>query len=161
MAGEAQFVELEQCEVSGLPDRDFAELGPADAGSRAPGDPSQRVLVADAADAVARPLQQECGTDLLHQVGLIVRRRAVDAEADRDPRLLHLADRTAARRQNLVTAGAMADGGPGLAEPLHLVGIEEDTVRQPGPRIEPAALFEIVQRPAAVHLFAEFVLVLG
>src|SRR5437899_11014525 len=125
MAGEAQFVELEQCEVSGLPDRDFAELGPADASCRAPGSPAQRVLVADAADAIARPLQQERGADFLHQIGLIVRRRAVDAEPDRDPCLLHLADRTAARRQNLVAAGAMADGGPSFAEPLHLVGIEE------------------------------------
>src|SRR5438445_11486243 len=149
MAGETQFVELEQREVRGFTDRDLAELGTADAGRRTLGGPAQRVLVADAADAIARPLQQKRGTDFLHQVGSIVRRRAVDAETDRNPRLFHLADRTAARRQNLVAAGAMADGGPGLAEPLHLVGIEEDAVRQPGPRIEPAALFEIVERPAS------------
>ena len=161
MAGEAQLVELEQREVGGLADRDFAELGPADAGRRALGGPAQRVLVADAADAIARPLQQERGADFLHQVGFIVRGRAVDAKPDRNPRLLHLADRAAARRQNLVAAGAMADGGLGLAEPLHFVRIEEDAVRQPGPRIEPAALFEIIQRPAAMHLLAELVLVLG
>ncbi len=55
----------------------------------------------------------------------------------------------------------MADGRLGLAEPLHLVGIEEDAVGEPGPRIEPAALLEIVERTAAIHLLAEFVLVLG
>ena len=36
-----------------------------------------------------------------------------------------------------------------------------DAVREPGPRVEPAALLEIVERPAAVHLLAELVLVLG
>ena len=161
MAGEAQFVELEQREVGGLADLDFAELGPPDAGRRALGCPAQRVLVADAGNAVARPLQQECSADFLHQVGFIVRRRAVDAKSNRNPRLLHLADRAAARRQDLVAAGAMADGGLGLAEPLHFVRIEENAVRQPGSRIEPTALFQIIQRPAAMHLLAEFVLVLG
>lgn len=55
----------------------------------------------------------------------------------------------------------MANGGLGLAEPLHLVGVEKYAVSEPGPRIEPAALLEIVERAAAIHLLAEFVLVLG
>ena len=85
VAGETQFVELEQGEVGGLADRDLAEFGAADAGRRALGRPAQRVLVADAGDAVARPLQQERCADLLHQVRFVVRGRAVDAEPDRIP----------------------------------------------------------------------------
>ena len=96
MAGEAQLVELEQRTVGGFADRDLAELGPAHAGGRALGRPAQRVLVTDLADTVARPLQQEGGAHLLHQIGFVVGCRAVDAEPDADAGLLHLADRTAA-----------------------------------------------------------------
>ena len=55
----------------------------------------------------------------------------------------------------------MTNGSLRLSQPLHLVGIEEDAVREPGACIEPAALLDIIQRPAAIHLYAEFVLVLG
>src|SRR6185369_8498965 len=120
----------------------LAQFRPADAGSRSLGGPAQRVLVADARHAIARPLQQEGRAHFLHQVGFVVGSRAVDAEPDADARLLHLADRAAAGRQNLVAAGAVADRGLGLAEPLHLAGVEENAVRQPGPRIEPAAILE-------------------
>ena len=36
-----------------------------------------------------------------------------------------------------------------------------DAVREPGPRAEPSAIVEIVERAAAVELLAEAVLVLG
>src|SRR5882757_5090164 len=49
VAGETQFVELEQRQIGALADRDLAELGPADAGRRALGRPAQRILVADLA----------------------------------------------------------------------------------------------------------------
>src|ERR1700755_1229069 len=111
MAGEAQFVELEQRQIGYLADRDLAELGTADAGRRSPGRPAQRVLVADPPYAIARALQQEGGADLLHQVGFIVGGRTVDAKPYDEHRLFHVADRTAAGRQDLVAAGAMADGG--------------------------------------------------
>src|SRR5450432_4484609 len=83
--------------------------------------PAQRVLVADAADAIARPLQQECRTHFLHQIGSVVRGRAIDAKSDLNPRLFHVADRTATGSQQLVAAGAMADGGLGLAQTLDLL----------------------------------------
>jgi hypothetical protein len=44
-------------------------------------------------DAVAVALEQERGADLLHQVGRVVGRRAVDAETDRHAGRLHVADR--------------------------------------------------------------------
>ncbi len=53
----------------------------------------------------------------------------------------------------------MADGRSRLAEPPDLLRLEMDTVGKPGPRIQPAGLLEIIERPAAMHLFAEFVLV--
>ena len=55
----------------------------------------------------------------------------------------------------------MADRRSGPAQPPHLGRIEEDAVREPGPRIQPAALLEIVERPAVVDLLAEAVLVLS
>ena len=161
MTGEAQFVELEQRQIGGSPYRDLAKLGAADAGRRSPGCPAKSVLVADAADAITRALQQECRPHLLHQVGCIVRCRAIDAQADRDPRLFHVADRAATGGQKLVAAGAMADRGSRLAEALHLRRVEMNAMGQPCPRIEPAALLEIIERPAAMHLFAELVLVFG
>src|SRR5215831_7936969 len=51
-----------------------------------------------------RPLQAERCANLLHQVGGIVRGRAIDAETDADAGLFHLADRTAARSEELVAA---------------------------------------------------------
>src|SRR5262249_37443301 len=157
MAGEAQFVELEQRKVGGLAHRDLAKLRPADTCRRASGGPAQRVLVADLEHAIARPLQQERGANLLHQIGSVIRRGAIDTEADADARRLHLADRTAARRQQLVAAGAVADARPRPAQPLDLLGIEEDAVRKPGAGIEPAALLEIIERTAMVELLAECV----
>src|SRR5215475_506211 len=55
----------------------------------------------------------------------------------------------------------MTDGRLRLGEPLHLTVVKEDAVREPCPRIEPAALLEIVERPATIHLLAKPVLVLG
>src|SRR6185436_2319202 len=154
-------VELEQCEVGGLADSDLAEFRPADAGRRALGGPAQRILVADPGHAIVGTLQQERSAHLLHQVRSVVRGRSVDTEPDADARLLHLAHRATARRQKLVAARAMTDGRLRLAEPLHLIGVEKYAVSKPGPRIEPAALLEIVERTAAIHLQAELVLVLG
>src|ERR1700756_2408289 len=148
MTGETQLVELEQRKISGLAWRDLAEFTPSDTGRRALGRPAQCVLVADLGDAVARSLQQEGRPHLLHQVGSIVGGRAIDAKADADARLLHLANRTASGRQDLVRAGAVADGGSRLAQPLHLSRIEEDAMREPGTPTEPAALLEIIKRPA-------------
>ena len=58
MAEKAQLVELEQRKIGGLPDRDLAEFGTADAGSRPLGRPAQRVLVTHAGHAIARPLNR-------------------------------------------------------------------------------------------------------
>src|SRR5581483_12043629 len=55
----------------------------------------------------------------------------------------------------------MTDGRPRPPKPLHLRGIEEDAMREPSAGIEPAALLEIIERPAIVDLLTEFVLVLG
>ena len=57
----------------------------AGAGRGTLGRPAQRVAVADFVDAIAAALQQEGGAHFLHQVGGVVRRRAVDAEADATP----------------------------------------------------------------------------
>jgi len=89
VAGEAQFVELEQRQIGGFANGDLAEFGAADAGRRSLRRPAKRVLVADAANAVTRPLQQERRTPLLHEIGTRHSRPSIDAEPDSDPRLFH------------------------------------------------------------------------
>jgi len=79
------FVELEQRQIGGFANGDLAEFGAADAGRRSLRRPAKRVLVADAANAVTRPLQQERRTHLLHEIGPVIRGRAIDAEPDSDP----------------------------------------------------------------------------
>ena len=161
MAGKPQFVELEQRQVGAFAGGNATEFGPADARRRAFGRPAQRVLVADLADAIARALDQEGGAHLLHQVGAIVRRRAVDADADMHADRFQLAHRAMTGGEHLVRAGAMADGNAGLGEPRHLFGFEMNAVGQPDAAFEPAAGFEIIERPAAVELMTEVVLVVG
>ena len=65
-------------------DGDLADVAAAGASRRAFGRPTQRVEVAHLADAVPAPLQQERSPDFLHQIGSIVRCRAVDAKTDAD-----------------------------------------------------------------------------
>src|SRR3954452_22829041 len=137
MAGEAQLVEPEQREIGRLADGDLAEFRPTDAGCRALGGPAQRILVTDLRYPITSPLQQERGPHLLHQVRSVVRGRAINADADADTGLLHLADGAAAGGQELVAAGAMTDRRLRLAESLHLVCVEEDAMSEPRPRIKP------------------------
>ena len=68
MTGKPQLIELEQCKVSLFSGGDFAKLGPANAGRRSLGCPAQRILVADAFDAISRALNQKRRADFLHQV---------------------------------------------------------------------------------------------
>src|SRR6218665_3688759 len=102
MAGKAQLIQLEQREIRHLANRDFAELRPPHTSRRALRRPAQRILVADTADAVTRPLQQKRRAYFLYQVRTVIRCRTIDAETDPDARILHLADRAAARGQYLV-----------------------------------------------------------
>ena len=74
---------------------------------------------------------------------------------------LHVADRAVPGSQHLIAARAMRHRGAGAREPLDLAVIEMDAVREPDPFVEPAAILEIIERPAFVELFAERVLVLG
>ena len=50
---------------------------------------------------------------------------------------------------------------PVPAEAAHLVVVEVDAVREPDPLVQPAALLEVVDRPAAEMREAVFVLVAG
>ncbi len=52
--------------------------------------------------------------------------------------------------QRLVAARAMADRHAGPRHPGHLVRVEMNAVRQPHPFVQPAAVFQIVDRPAAM-----------
>ena len=55
----------------------------------------------------------------------------------------------------------MADADPRLAEPGDLLSIEMNAVGEPGAARHPAGFLEEVDRPQAVHLEAEALLVLG
>ncbi len=54
----------------------------------------------------------------------------------------------------------MADADAVPAEPRHLAVVEMDAMRQPGALVEPADLFQIIERPHAEAGEAEVVLVL-
>ena len=139
-AGEAQFVQPEQRQIGRAAGRDAAEFRAADAGGRPLGRPAQRVAMADAGDTVAMPLQQERRPHLLHQIGGVVGGRAVHAEADAQPRRLHVADRAMAGAEHLVAARAMRDGDAGTRQPRDLAGVEMHAMRQPDAIVQPADL---------------------
>ena len=116
--------------------------------------------MAHAADAVAGALHQKRSARFLHQVRAVIRSRTIDTNADPYSGLLQVADRTATGSKCLVAAGAMADRRASPCKSLHFGLIEVDAVSEPGSFIEPAAVFEIVKRPAAMNLQAVAVLVL-
>src|SRR4029079_8617207 len=135
--------ELEEREIGLLALLDLAEGGAADARRGARGRPAPCVAVADLADAVAGALQQERGAHLLHEIGGIVGRRAVDAQADAHAGGLHVADRAAARCQRLGAAGAVAHRRSRWRQPPDFIAVEMDAMREPGPLAEPSAIVEI------------------
>ena len=55
----------------------------------------------------------------------------------------------------------MADRGSRLPQPFHFLRVEMNAVSQPCSRVQPTALLQIIERPAAIHLLTEFVLVFG
>src|SRR3569833_359854 len=112
------------------------------------GSPAQRVLVADLGHAIACPLQQKGRPDLLDQIGAVIGGRAINAEADYHTCLFHLAHRAAAGGEDLVRAGAVCNARLGLAQPYHFSLVEVEAVSKPSARAEPAALLQIVERPA-------------
>ena len=87
------------------------------------------------------------GARLSIRFELSLRGRAVDAEADGAPAAS--SSGAAAGGEDHVRGRAMAHRRPVPAEPGDLVVVEMDAVRQPDPVVEPAALLEIVDRPAA------------
>jgi hypothetical protein len=159
--GKSQLVQLEQCKISHLADGNLADIGSPGTGRRTPCCPAQRILMADLADAITAALEQERRAHLLHQIRTVVRGRAINADTDADTGLLHRAHRASARGQRLVATRAMGNSRSRPREPLHLAFVEVNAVGEPNPIVEPAAVFEVIERPAIVHLLAEPVLVLG
>ena len=108
---------------------------------------------------VGEPVDHQRVADALHQVGIVVRGRAVDAEADRAAGRLQFLGAALARGEHHVRRRAMADADLVAAEAAHLVVVEMDAVGEPDAIVQPAAFLEIVDRPAAEMLEAVFVLV--
>src|SRR5208337_5103014 len=76
-------------------------------------------------------------------------------------RRLELAGAADARGQHHVRRRAVANADAGLAEPRDLLGVEMDAVRQPDPARHPARFLQKVDRPQAVAIEAELLLVVG
>ena len=93
------------------------------------GGPSQGVAVTDLADAIAAALQHKRGAHFLHQIGAIVRGRAVDPQPHGDTGFFQRADRASAGGQDLIAARAMRDCRSGADEPLELIGVEMHAMR--------------------------------
>ena len=55
----------------------------------------------------------------------------------------------------------MADADAGPAQPRDLVGIEMNAMREPDAARHPARLLQEIDRPQAIHLEAEPLLVVG
>ena len=147
MPGKPYLIEFEQGEIGGATGGQNAEIVPSKAAGRAGGGKAKRIPVTDDFGAVGKPLQQEGGADFLDEVGAVGRGRAVDAEADGGARLFQERHRTDAGRQQLVAARAMADAGAGLAQPGDFGVVEMDAMGQPHAMGQPAAIFQIIERP--------------
>ena len=79
--GKARLVDPVEREVGLHPGADAADVVPAEAARAALGRPAKRVVGADGGVAVAQALKHQGMARGLHDVGGIVRGRAVDAEA--------------------------------------------------------------------------------
>ena len=82
-AGKAQFIERPEGEVGLLADGDLADIVAAEAAGGAFGRPAQRVEMGDGFGVVFEAAEHQGVADGFHQVGIVVRGRTIDAEADR------------------------------------------------------------------------------
>src|SRR5262249_57807290 len=126
MAGpeKPQLAEPEQCQMGLHADGDRADIRSPGAGRRALGRPAQGIAMTDPADAVAPALQQKSRTYFLHEIGTIVRGRAIDTEPHGNAGFFQGADRASPRGENLVAARAMGYGRSSTGEPRKFIGVE-------------------------------------
>ena len=90
----SQFIQIKQCQVCLQAGCDLADVGSMEQIGASGGGQLQRVVVTEAGRSVIEPLAQERLPDLLHQVGAIVRRRAIDTEAHRTTCINEIVDGT-------------------------------------------------------------------
>src|SRR6185369_16143548 len=90
-----------------------------------------------------------------------VRSGAVDAEADADARVEHVAYRSDAGAEAQVRGGAVRDAGAALRELLHVALGEVHAVRAPDVLREPAEPLQVLDGAAAVELEAVLLLLDG
>jgi hypothetical protein len=81
-AGEAKLVETEHSKIRLHTGGDRANIGSADTGSRALGRPAERIMMGNVLGAMMQALQEESVAQFLNQVGTVIARRSVDADAE-------------------------------------------------------------------------------
>jgi hypothetical protein len=120
----------------------------------ATGAESQRLSRGHRSRPAASPRDQERLLDLHEQIAALVRRRAVDAEADPHTRGYEIGNRRDTCSEPEIRRRAMGDARSGRGELSHLYRGQVDAVGAPDVGCKPAKAFEVLDGRAAVELLA-------
>ena len=160
-AGVREPARLDHHEVGRLARLQAADVVAAEAGRAAARRHPEHVLGREPARGILADAVSEQRLSRLRQhVRAVVARGAVDAQADRRPRIEERADGGDPGAETEVRGRAVGGARPRLPEQRHLVRGEVDGVRHPDVRAQPAQAPDVFDRPHAVHLEAERLLVL-
>jgi len=80
--GETKLIELIESEVGLAADGDATDIAASDTPGGALRRPAQRVEMRDLGGVIEKPAEHQGVTHTFHQVGIVVRGRAIDAETD-------------------------------------------------------------------------------
>ncbi len=160
-AGKAQFVQLEQRQISLFAHRQFAEISASQQLRRALGGPAQHQMRGDFFGAVAQALQVKRLAGFEDHVRCVVGRRAIDPKPHRRASSEQIQGWADAGGQAHVRARAVADTGTCCAKTGDFVGVEVDAMGQPGTRTQPADAVQIIHGTQAEALQAEVFFVEG
>ena len=146
--GKTQFVESVKGEIGLLAGGDAADVGASKAARGAFRGPAKGVEMSDGSGAVAKAVEHERVTDAFHEIGIVIRGGAVNAEADDGACGFEFLGAALSRSENHVGRGAMANADFVAAKPLDFGFVEMNAVGEPGATGEPLDLFKIIERAA-------------
>ena len=157
-AAELEAVGAPDGEVGALARLERADVVTAEHGRAAARAEPDRVARRHRRAAAAAARDEQRLLDLEEEVAALVRGGAVDAEADADARVEHVAHRRDAGAEPQVRGRAVGDARAGAREPRDVALREVDAVGAPDVVREPAEPVEVLDRAAAVELEAVLLL---